>query len=76
MPLGGFISETIYEGRLRSSHNIVDHSCIVFIDVGKGKETWQGKSYKVSIAAREPLLERVTFARTEHRGDPYGGPGR
>ena len=49
VPLGGFISETIYESKLHSSHNIVDHPCIVFIDVKKGREARQGKSYKASI---------------------------
>jgi len=46
MPLGGFISENVYEGKLRSCHNIVDHSCVVFIDTEKGREEEQGKSYK------------------------------
>lgn len=56
VPLGGFISDTIYEGKLRSSHEIVDHSCIVFIDVEKGKEERRGKSYEASISVRDGLL--------------------
>jgi hypothetical protein len=56
VPLGGFISETVYEGKLRSSHDIVDHSCVVFIDVEKGEEVKRGNSYEVSIPARGWLL--------------------
>jgi superfamily I DNA and/or RNA helicase len=58
MPLGGFISENVYEGKLRSCHNIVDHSCVVFIDTEKGREEEQGKSYKASISIRCWLLEK------------------
>jgi len=49
--LGKFISEKVYHGKLRSwsGHKIVDHSCISFIDVSKGKETKQGNSFKVSV---------------------------
>jgi hypothetical protein len=56
VPLGGFISETVYEGKLHSSHAIVDHSCIVFIDVEKGKEERRGMSYQASVSARDWLL--------------------
>lgn len=52
VPLGGFISETVYEGKLRSSHDIVDHSCVVFIDVEKGEEVKRGNSYEASISPR------------------------
>jgi len=74
VPLGGFISQAIYEGKLQSSHDIVDHSCVVFIDVGKGKEAWRGKSYQASIFRRDTLTE-ITFVRAEHRGGSYGSPG-
>jgi hypothetical protein len=68
VPLGGFISHNIYEGQLHSSHNIVDHSCVAFIDMEKGKEKWQGKSFKVSIPAREPLKKyNVCVNRTQRR---------
>jgi len=69
MPLGGFISETVYKGKLRSCHNITDRSCIVFIDVEKGREEEQGKSYKVSISTRCGLLEKddVYVNRTRRR---------
>ena len=51
VPLGEFISEEVYLGKLRSCHKIVDRSCMAFIDVSKGEETKQGSSYKVSIPA-------------------------
>ncbi|SRR5260221_9284804 len=71
VPLGGFISEAVYESKLRSSHNIVDHSCVVFIDVGKGEEAKKGQSYQASIP-RRATLTKVTFVRVEHGGGPYG----
>jgi regulator of nonsense transcripts 1 len=74
VPLGGFISEVVYEGKLHSSHNIVDHSCVVFIDVGKGKEARKGKSYQASFPGRETVT-KLTFVRAEHRGGPHGSPG-
>src|SRR6266852_9359030 len=46
--LGSFISENIYNGKLRSQHSISDYSCIAFIDVWKGKELKQGTSFMVS----------------------------
>ncbi|KAH9976258.1 P-loop containing nucleoside triphosphate hydrolase protein [Lactifluus volemus] len=45
-PLGGFISEMVYSGKLRSCHKIVDYSCIKFIDVRKGNERKKGSSYE------------------------------
>ncbi|KAI0274107.1 P-loop containing nucleoside triphosphate hydrolase protein [Russula aff. rugulosa BPL654] len=46
--LGSFISENVYNGKLRSRHSIADYSCIAFIDVWKGEELRQGSSFKVS----------------------------
>jgi hypothetical protein len=56
VPLGGFISKTVYEGKLHSIHDIVDHSCVAFIDVEKGTEAKRGKSYEASISDRDWLL--------------------
>jgi len=50
--LGEFISENVYIGKLRSRHEIMDYSCIAFIDVSKGEETKQGNSFEVSLPAR------------------------
>jgi hypothetical protein len=49
VPLGEFISKTVYDGKLHSDHKIVDHSCIAFVDVQKGKEAKLGTSYMVSL---------------------------
>ena len=49
--LGSFISGKVYNGKLRSEHEIEDYSCITFIDVWKGKETRRGNSYLVSESA-------------------------
>jgi hypothetical protein len=50
--LGSFISENVYNGKLRSRHSIADYSCIAFIDVWKGEELKQGSSYMVSGPVR------------------------
>ena len=47
IPLGGFISEKVYGGRLQSKHEITDYSCIAFIDEWKGGERKLGSSYLV-----------------------------
>ena len=49
VPLGEFISKNVYDGKLHSHHEIVDHSCIAFVDVHKGKETKRGMSYMASL---------------------------
>ncbi|TRM58031.1 P-loop containing nucleoside triphosphate hydrolase protein [Schizophyllum amplum] len=36
VPLGDFISDTVYGGRLMSAHQITDPSCIVFVDARRG----------------------------------------
>ncbi|KAL1742236.1 hypothetical protein HDZ31DRAFT_75655 [Schizophyllum fasciatum] len=45
VPLGNFVSRHVYGGRLKSQHDIIDHSCITFVDArgGCGEET-QGRS--------------------------------
>jgi hypothetical protein len=50
--LGSFISGKVYNGKLRSEHEIADYSCIAFIDVWKGEEMRRGNSYLVSEPAR------------------------
>lgn len=50
--LGSFISDNVYNGKLRSRHSIADYSCIAFIDVWKGEELKQGSSYMVSGPVR------------------------
>jgi hypothetical protein len=50
--LGSFISGKVYNGKLKSEHEIADYSCITFIDVWKGAEMRRGNSYLVSESAR------------------------
>ena len=50
--LGSFISENVYNWKLRSRHSVTDYSCIAFIDVWKGEELKQGSSYMVSRPVR------------------------
>ena len=47
VPLGDFISEHVYDSRLKSHHNITTHACVKFVDVRKGAEDSAGSSWKV-----------------------------
>lgn len=48
IPLGQFISEEVYNSKLKSVHNIADRSCVSFVDVRKGQEQSVGSSWRVS----------------------------
>ncbi|KAE9391146.1 hypothetical protein BT96DRAFT_832490 [Gymnopus androsaceus JB14] len=45
VPLGNFISTHIYEQRLKSQHDIMDYSCVRFVDTPQGEEERQGTSW-------------------------------
>ncbi|KAL5510973.1 hypothetical protein ACEPAG_3692 [Sanghuangporus baumii] len=45
VPLGRFISEAVYDGKLKSEHDVKTQSCIAFIDVSLGEEENDKKSY-------------------------------
>ncbi|KAI0266502.1 P-loop containing nucleoside triphosphate hydrolase protein [Gloeopeniophorella convolvens] len=62
VPLGNFISQNVYNGKLQSDHSITDRSCISFIDVHKGWEVKQGKSWK----NMEEVHAVVKIARRYH----------
>ncbi|TBU59568.1 P-loop containing nucleoside triphosphate hydrolase protein [Dichomitus squalens] len=47
VPLGEFISEEVYNSKLKSVHKINDDSCVRFVDVRKGAEESVGLSWKV-----------------------------
>ncbi|KAI0302431.1 AAA domain-containing protein [Multifurca ochricompacta] len=64
-PKQQFISQTVYGGKLLSKHDILDHSCVVFIDVNKGKEVKQASSYKASNMEEVHMVVRV--AKQYHR---------
>ncbi|KAI0251231.1 P-loop containing nucleoside triphosphate hydrolase protein [Lactifluus subvellereus] len=65
VPLGQFISENVYDGKLHSDHKIVDHSCIAFVDVQKGKEIKQGMSYTNTEEVR--MVVRIAKRYHQHR---------
>ncbi|KAI1783492.1 P-loop containing nucleoside triphosphate hydrolase protein [Ganoderma leucocontextum] len=46
VPLGEFISEEVYNSKLKSIHNITDSSCVRFVDVRKGVEESMAPGWK------------------------------
>lgn len=54
--LGDFISEEVYENKLKSDHKITDWSAVRFVDVRKGQEEHVGLSWKESLSIG-PLVE-------------------
>jgi hypothetical protein len=76
MRLGEFISEKVYDRKLQSRHEIVDHSCLAFINVAKGEEMNRGNSYQVSVTAKYRTTGKLMLLKTEHGGGAYGRQGR
>ena len=56
VPIGSFISEHVYEGKLQSEHPLVEHDCVTFVDVRKGTEERVGSSWKVCPRSRSFAL--------------------
>ena len=50
IPLGEFISEEVYNSKLKSIHDIFDSSCVCFVDVRKGVEESMAPGWKVCMA--------------------------
>ena len=48
VPLGEFISQEVYNSKLKSIHKITESSCVRFVDVRKGTEESVGSSWKAS----------------------------
>jgi hypothetical protein len=71
IPLGKFISDKVYNGKLRS-HNIVDYSCIKFVDVRKGNERKKGSSYEVRGEGQIRMVPKLMTTETEYRISAYG----
>ena len=63
-PLGEFISEAVYNSKLKSypDHEVQAPSCIRFIDVRKGYEESMGSSWQVGIITD---CEALSGARTD-----------
>ncbi|KAF9074554.1 hypothetical protein BDP27DRAFT_137131 [Rhodocollybia butyracea] len=45
IPLGNIISTQVYESRLQSVHEIMDFSCVRFVNVARGTEVKSGSSW-------------------------------
>ncbi|KAI0712807.1 P-loop containing nucleoside triphosphate hydrolase protein [Cerioporus squamosus] len=74
VPLGDFISEAVYDSRLKSAHAITDSSCVLFVDVRKGEEERVGSSWKVTPLSVLHVgfdLGLVAHALAERRGSQH-----
>jgi hypothetical protein len=58
-PLGIFISQAVYDNRLKSVHKLESLSCTSFVDVAMGKEEKFGSSWKVSLRSTSSFLSLV-----------------
>lgn len=47
IPIGDFISKSVYDGQLKSQHNISNTNSCRFIDVKDGVEKSSGRSWQV-----------------------------
>ena len=47
VPIGDFISSTMYDGKLISDHPIVSPQSCCFVDVSEGREELRGTSWIV-----------------------------
>jgi hypothetical protein len=57
--LGNFISQNVYESRLKSEHSSKSPSCVAFVDVNKGWEIKDGFSWKVSYFFWSTQLDKA-----------------
>ncbi|OJT11526.1 ATP-dependent helicase upf1 [Trametes pubescens] len=64
-PLGDFISEEVYENKLKSVHNITDRSAVRFVDVWKGREELVGSSWKNTEEARAVVNTVKNYYKAE-----------
>ena len=49
IPIGNFISQNMYNGRLKSEHNVSNTNSCRFIDVRDGVEESSGRSWEVRV---------------------------
>ncbi len=71
IPLGNFISDEVYNKKLKSVHKINDISCVSFVDVDKGTEESCGKSWTVCSCAVSLTELTLTFRLELVRGSSY-----
>jgi len=50
--IGQFISQHVYDGKLKSNHAMKDYSCLAFVDVKNGKEKKSGTSWSNEAEAQ------------------------
>lgn len=65
--LGSFISEEVYDKKLRSVHKIEDMGCVAFVDVNKGREERCGNSWRVCIHLPMCRIEINPLIAIDHR---------
>ena len=66
VPLGEFISEEVYNSKLKSVHAITDSSCVRFVDVRKGSEESLAPGWKVSMPPFSSAFKIRIILRLEH----------
>ncbi|THG92920.1 hypothetical protein EW026_g8158 [Hermanssonia centrifuga] len=66
-PLGNFISDEVYDKRLKSVHKIHEISCVSFVDVDKGTEKRCGKSWTNT----EEVHVVVNLVRYYYHNQPF-----
>jgi hypothetical protein len=57
VPLGKFISEKVYGGKLQSQHPLKSPRCCRFVDVAHGQEELQGHSWIVSHSFESIIMQ-------------------
>jgi len=68
MPLGAFISENVYDGKLRSEHRIHNMDCVAFVDAAKGQEEKCGTSWRVGDVPF-PRIDRVLIFTPQNQNE-------
>ncbi|KAI1783950.1 P-loop containing nucleoside triphosphate hydrolase protein [Ganoderma leucocontextum] len=66
LPLGEFISEEVYNSKLKSIHNITDGSCVRFVDVRKGTEESMAPGWKNTEEVHAVTVVNIVKDYYEH----------
>lgn len=66
VPLGNFISQKVYEGRLKSRHKTTSHNSVRFVNTPRGVEKKKGSSWTVSYPILFFIMDyKVGFSQNE-----------
>lgn len=60
IPIGNFISNSLYDGKLKSEHKITSSECVKFVDVPEGEEDFIDRSSVVSGS-----MQRIKISLTD-----------